>query len=628
MRRTYKTQYYFFIPLFLLLSLSAKAGFLDMPAITESLELERKSMLRDLDIPGVKDRDPDPNAGPRLAVREFRVQGLVEYPELGITREEVNKLIEKIRFDLMAEDKLLDSGYTLEELGGLSDLLVDIEEQTESRHVTPIEVQKLVWLIRDQRLKRGITLGQIESIADKITKFYRERGFILAKAYIPKQEVREGIVTLTLLLGILGDVEVHNNKMYDTSILKSVFDDLLTKPVTSSSVEENLYLINDFPGISVNGFFEPGYQVGDTKLNINVKQEERFKSNLRFDNHGTTGTGLYRTFVDLQINNPLGISDFLNLSVLHASAPSNTQFWRVFYQTKLFSPRWKINTGISENQFLVDKSTLGTSLDLKGEVNVTDIGLRYEFQRSRKNNSHVELKYENVVSDLRIGDFNSDAFDESVNNTTLSYHFDTLNEASKRLHQATFKLTSSNITFGAEDGQDKKSIIFLSDYTLLSFIKVPFFESNSRIILRANLQYVGKKISSIARSALAGPTRVRGYSSDVFSADDAIVFGADWVFNSPDFFDFGIFSETTLKDIAKPFIFIGAGYGKQYSIASNTSNVTSQLIDAGFGLQFAHQDKFSGNLQFAFPVNDKFSDPDIVIEDKGMRVVFDFQYKF
>ena len=147
------------------------AGFLDMPEITESPELERKSMLRDLDIPGVKDRDPDPTAGPRLAVKEFRVQGLAEYPELGITRQAIHELVERIRFDLMAEDKLLDSGYTLEELGGLSDLLVDIEDETEKRHVTPIEVQKLVWLIRDQRLKRGITLGQIESIADKITKF-------------------------------------------------------------------------------------------------------------------------------------------------------------------------------------------------------------------------------------------------------------------------------------------------------------------------------------------------------------------------------------------------------------------------------------------------------------------------
>ena len=50
-------------------SIPVYAGFLDMPEITETPEFERKSMLRDIDIPGVKDRDPDPQAGPRLAVK-------------------------------------------------------------------------------------------------------------------------------------------------------------------------------------------------------------------------------------------------------------------------------------------------------------------------------------------------------------------------------------------------------------------------------------------------------------------------------------------------------------------------------------------------------------------------------
>jgi len=612
----------------LMFSFPAYAGFLDMPDITETPQLERKSLLRDLDIPGVKDRNPDPTAGPRLAVKEFRVQGLVEYPDLGITREAINKLVEKIRFDLMAEDKLLDSGYTLEELGGLSDLLVDIEEDTVKRHVTPIEVQKLVWLIRDQRIKRGITLGQIESIADKITRFYRERGFILAKAYIPKQEVRDGVVTLTLLLGMLGSVDINNNVLYAASTIKSGFESLITKPVTSASIEENLYLINDFPGIVVNGFFEPGYQVGDTKLNINVKQEKRFKSNIRLDNHGTDGTGLYRIFIDFQVNNPLGIADLVNLSILQASAPNNTQFWRVSYQAKLFSPRWKIMTGISKNQFLVDKSTLGTSLDLKGTVSVNDLGLRYDIQRSRKNNSRLELKYESVISDLRIGDFNSDAFDEKVRNISLSYIYDTLNEKSKRLHQANYKLTSSDILFGVENGQDEKFLVLSADYTLLSFVKVPFFDSNSRLILRANLQLAGKKISSVSRSAIAGPAKVRSFSSDAFSADDTLILGTDWIFNAPDMFDFKLFNETSFKDIAKPFVFADVGYGKQYSIASNASDVTSQLADVGFGLQIAYKDKFSGNLQFAYPLLSNFSDPNITIEDKGARIVFDFQYKF
>ena len=610
------------------ISLPLFAGFLDMPEITETPELQRKSMLRDLDIPGVKDRNPDPGAGPRLAVKEFRVQGLVEYPELGITRKAINKLVEKIRFQLMAEDKLLDSGYTLDELGELSDLLVDIEEETENRHVTPIEVQKLVWLIRDQRLRRGITLGQIESIADKITRFYRERGFILAKAYIPKQHVRDGIVTLTLLLGMLGEVEVHNNKIYKASTVESVFGDMLTMPVTSSEVEEKLYLINDFPGLTVNGFFEPGHQVGDTKLNINVTQEKKYSSNVRIDDHGTSGTGLYRLFADFQINNPLGTADFLNLSVLQTAAPENVFFWRANYQTNLFSPRFKFVIAASENQFLVDQSTLGTSQGLKGVVGVQDIGLRYDIQRSRIKNSRVELHYELVDSDLRIGDFNSDSFDERLNNTTISYIFDTLNEKDRVLHQGNIRLTSSNITFGVDPGQDNSFLMLNTDYTRLSFVKVPFSESMSRLILRTNLQYVGKKISSVSRYAVAGPTRVRAFSSDVFSADDAFDFGIDWVFNAPDLFDFKLFSDISLKDIAKPFVFFDVGYGRQYSITSNASDVIAVLADIGLGLQFAKGSEFNGNLQVAFPLMDKFSDSNITVAEKGARVVFDFQYKF
>jgi len=617
-RTNYLSRFLIFITI--ILSLPANAGFLDMPEITESLELERKSMLRDLDIPGVKDRNPDPTAGPRLAVREFRVQGLVEYPELGITRDAINKLVEKIRFDLMAEDKLLDSGYTLEELGGLSDLLVDIEEDTVKRHVTPIEVQKLVWLIRDQRKKRGITLGQIESIADKITKFYRERGFILAKAYIPKQEVRDGIVTLTLLLGMLGNVEVNNNKLYDTSTIKSVFDEFLTKPVTSEQVEENLYLINDFPGVSVNGFFEPGYQVGDTKLNINVKKEDKYESNARVDNHGTKGTGLYRLYLDFQVNNPFGIADLFNVSILTASSPSNTEFYRLYYQTKLFSPRWKFIAGLSKNQFIVDKSDLGTAQDLSGTVGIQDVAIRYDIQRSRKNNSKVEVKAENIESDLLIGTFSS-GLNEKISSQSLSYSFDFLNEQDRRLHQGNFKIASAQIKTPVSDGQDNKYQTYSADYTRLSFVKVPFTDSNSRLILRSAIQYTGKKISSISRSALAGPTRVRAYSSDVFSADDSLFVSADWVFNAPDFFG-------DLKDNLKPFVFIDSAYGKQYSVDPAIADVTSNLSDVGFGFQFNYKNNLNGNLHFAFPVQDKFSDPDIVIEEDSMRVVFDMQYKF
>ena len=56
----------------LFFSFPTYADFLEMPDIKESPELRSKSLLRDMDIPAVKFRSPDPTEGPRLSVSEFR----------------------------------------------------------------------------------------------------------------------------------------------------------------------------------------------------------------------------------------------------------------------------------------------------------------------------------------------------------------------------------------------------------------------------------------------------------------------------------------------------------------------------------------------------------------------------
>ena len=289
-----------------------QAGFLEMPDIEEVPEAENDILLEDLDIPNVRERDPNPEAGPRLNVRSFRVQGIVEFPELGITREKLIKLVENIRFDIMKEGKRSEFGYTPEELAELQDVIADIERDTREEHVTQMDVQRLVFLIREQRRKRGVTLGMLETVADEITDYYRQRGFILARAFLPEQHVRDGVVTITLLLGNLGDIQLSNNTRYSQGLIKNVFADTLGDPVTAKVIEEKLYHVNDLPGISVQGFFAPGSQVGDTKLNINVLNERPFNFNFRTDNHGSLTTGEYRFYGDFT----------WNLSLIHISEPT------------------------------------------------------------------------------------------------------------------------------------------------------------------------------------------------------------------------------------------------------------------------------------------------------------------
>ena len=616
----------------MVVSSSSYAGFLDMPEITEVPELKSKSMLRDMDIPSVRERNPDPQSGARLAIREFRLQGIVEFPELGITLQEVSRMVEDIRFDMMEEEKLLESGFTLEELGALSKLLGEIEDETVERHVTTLEVQRLVWLVREQRLKRGITLGMIETIADKITRYYRERGFILAKAYIPEQRVRDGIVSLTLLLGELSEVEVRNSTLYNDKRISSVFKPVMGKPVLSSQIEEALFLINDFPGLNVQGFFESGKQVGDTKLNVNARSEKRYDVNLRLDNHGSEQTGEYRFYAEGLFHNPLGLADQLRVAGLYALNPSNTLYGQLRYGLNLFSPRFRLEVGASNNEFVLGQGNSESvdTLQIEGETFLQDVTATYKLKRSRKKNYSLSLSQEEIASEIRLGIFptvGDIGLDDEISNTHLSFHFDVLQEARRILHQGSVKVSSGEFLLGAEAGQDESFWSASGDYTFLTFWQPPFMESSTRLIARSQMQVSGSALSSISQFSLGGPTQARGFPVSQFSGDDGFILGLDWLLNAPQFSDYTI-ANVNLRDMLGPFVFADVAYGVAKSLTDDVKDSTAKLADVGAGVQLSYG-KFKGNILLALPVYSDFSSSELndSVEDSP-RLVFDMQYSF
>lgn len=611
-----------------------------MPDTSEVPEFERESMLLDMDVPSLRDRDPNPEAGPRLNVKEFRVQGLVEYPDMGITREAIIKQVEKIRFDMMEEGKQLDSGYTVSEIEEVSDLIADIEKETDGRHVGPVEVQKLVFLIREQRRQRGITLGMIEIVADTITRYYRERGFILAKAYIPKQRVRDGVVTLTVLLGQLGEVDVTNNKRYSERMLKRVFDDSLKKPVINQDIEESIYLLNDLPGLSVGGYFEAGSQVGDTKLNVNVNSESVYDANIRLDNHGSDSTGEFRAYTDFYFNNPLGIGDQLQLGVLGSFNPENSLYGSARYAVPIYSPRYMVSVGASTNDFVTatPETTTGDDFEITGKSFVVDGIFTYKINRSRKSNHNLALGISDIRSEIQYNAVANSSVEKVVKKLDLIYQFDVLDEEKKVLHQGGLTLTVSDYAKGAEDGQDISPEIFSFEYSRLSFLKIPFTVNESKLILRASGQYSGAALSEVLQYGLGGPTRARGYGINEFFADDAIFMGSDLVFSGPDFGG-ATFAGDKLKNILQPFVFFDASYGINNSYIEGEDNVNTHLIDVGIGLKIVFSDGLRGNLSIASPVESYNSALSAIEEESsddaaeltpgsGIKLYFDLQYGF
>jgi len=601
-------------------SASVEAGFLEMPTVEELPEAQNDILLKDLDIPPVRDRSPHPEEGPRLNVTAFRVQGIVEYPELGITRKSLIELVENIRYDMMKEGELLYAGYTLEELSELQELIGEIEKETRGQHVGAEDVQRLVFLIRDQRRRRGITLGMLEGVADQITDYYRQRGFVLAKAFIPEQKVRDGIVTITLLLGKLGDVRLENNRLYSQKTVENIFRDSIGGPVNSRLMEEKLFYVNDLPGLSVQGFFAPGDQVGDTRLNMVVK-EEPYRVNVRTDNHGSDVTGEYRVYSELLLSNPLKYGDRLHLAVLGAFEPESAAYGMVRYSGPLYHYRWKFETGISQNAFV---SGVGNNLDIGGESTTLDLGVRYQINRSRVKTTSASLTASRIETsqEYRSGGLSTKFDDNEYYKLELAYDFDILRSQKRTVHMGGVRLSYSHQVDSIVNKHLDDGLLLDMGYTTLRFINLPLLEPEARLVMRANAYYSGRQLPSVNQFSLAGPTRARGYKINTFFADDGLHLGADLIFDA-----------WGLRQYLQPYLMADASYGVAYLEDANTGKTLDRfhvhLADVGLGCKFQWRN-FRANLSYARPVATSMAhDPELEAQvDDESKWYFDMQYTF
>ena len=623
---------FFAVILALLWPCFSDAQLLEIPDIRDNTPLRGKSVYENMDVPPVRERNPNPQAGPRIWVREFKVQGIVERPEYGIYKKDIEAYVENLRRLAMREQELLKYGYSLEDLAAIADLMVEIDAANNMEQVTEPDLQRLIWLVRDLKEQRGLTLGQIDAIAEQLTIYYRKRGFFLTKIYIPAQEVRDGVVGLTVLEGKLGSVSVSGNQRYDSKLITKAFKNLLYQPVNDKDIEQKLYLLNDYPGLELYGYFKAGDQVGDTQLNIEVRDEKLWGAMFRYDNNGSELTGRHRFYAQAQWHNPSNNADDLLLGVLQTVSPKNSTYGVVKYRLPLFSEAFYAGLNYSQNQFVIGdpRSTQGVqSLGLSGKTTIVDAVFQYSFVRRREKNWVGSLIISDKKSNLDSKKFPTidRELSDRVNTYTLDLSHDSLSEKSRILHQLDGRLTYGQIKEGAKRGQKNTFSKFNYQYSFLTFARLPWTKLDSRLVLKTSGQYSNAALPPVEQASLGGPNVVRAYPVNQYSADSTVYAGADWIFSIPGFLDFKISDNLRFANLAQPFVFVDYAYGKLNAFGDSASE-HADLSGYGLGLQFNYKGGIASNLQIAKPISSNFSNETVHEPDKSWRVLVDFQYVF
>jgi hemolysin activation/secretion protein len=162
---------------------------------------------------------------------------------------------------------------------------------------------------------RKLTIAQIHEAADQITALFRNRGYLVAKAYIPAQDARRGVLRLKIVPGQYGKVEARNDSLVRQSVLDGFVDRALVGEtyIHKDALERAMLLISDLPGAGVPRItVEPGRQPMTSDFAFAVPQARRLDGYLLGDNYGSPLTGRNRLSGGVNWNSPLGIGDRLS----------------------------------------------------------------------------------------------------------------------------------------------------------------------------------------------------------------------------------------------------------------------------------------------------------------------------
>jgi hemolysin activation/secretion protein len=263
---------------------------------------------------------------------------------------------------------------------------------------------------------RRMTLRELDALIQRITTHYRQAGYPLARAIIPVQTIRDGVVRIEVIEARYGRVLLDNKSSVRDSLLQGMLAPLQPGDLVSQAeLDRALLLLSDIPGMELGALLRAGEAVGSSDLLVNTAAGARFGAYVDADNYGNEYTGRAQARAGLSYFNALGLGDVASLDVL--SSGDKLKYARLGYELQLGSLGTRAGAAWSSLEYRLGQSA--SDLDAHGNADVGSAWITHPWVRSVALNVNSQLEYEHFDLRDRV-DASSIRNDRHLDKVTLS----------------------------------------------------------------------------------------------------------------------------------------------------------------------------------------------------------------
>lgn len=367
---------------------------------------------------------------------------------------------------------------------------------------------------------RSLTMEQLNRAAEEVQALYRSRGWFLARAYLPAQTPRDGVVVIAVLEGRIDKVSVTvapgapisqaSAQAYANAHLQK------GQPITDRDIEKPLLLLRDVPRVSAKSVLEPGSETGTANVSIEVGTDPATPivgGRVELDNYGTPATGRVRLTGEVDVNNPFGVGDALSLRAFIANEHDNT-FGRASYTFPLGAYGTRLGASVARLNYVLGNEF--AALGPQGTANVTSLNASHPLMRSKDANLLAQFVLERKRLKDEIAAFNS-VETSKLNAVTFSLNGD-FRDSPASANQVSLSVSNGRLTFNdplrqANDQSPEVGLHQAGFYTktMLNARRVHMFGNGMQAVMSLQAQASNKNLPGAEKFALGGTANVRAF---------------------------------------------------------------------------------------------------------------------
>jgi len=381
---------------------------------------------------------------------------------------------------------------------------------------------------------RELTFNELQRACNDLTGFYRQRGFFLASAVLPAQEIGNGEVTVQVLEGRVSKVTMvpEANVRMQPDAARRYLDALVPtgRPVQEERLERALLLTQDLPGMGARAELSKGQGIGESELAVLLSEGPLASGSVSLDNSSNRYTGATRLSGNLALNDLGGLGG--QLSLLASTAGDGFRYGRAGYVAPVGSSGLKAGAAFSGLRYKLGEEF--ESLDAHGTASVAQAIITYPLLRTRSTNIQLrtgfdDKRYENFANGAQTSD-------KHVKVLPLAVAFSRQQEDA--MSQASLELSLGHLSLGSNKASleaDAAGVHTAGRFAHLAYTLGRFqrLAGNVGLLLNASGQFASRNLESGEKMSLGGPGRVRAYPAGEASGDEGHVLTTELHYEVP-----------------------------------------------------------------------------------------------